>query len=278
MQEISNINPVGQTALCVSFLRMKDAQSSMPVGQDTLAYRFSTEDTEKLYSPFLSEVNSQNNLAARHALIDKHLKNILLEKPDTNIISIGSGLETRAFRLMGGNWFEIDDTSVIAYKNNLLPASECKNPLTRIPCDFAKGELKSALQNIPANGTNVFVIEGVFYYLRPDELEKTLLLMQEHSPYHRLICDMITKEFAQKFSVSFNKKITALGADLRHESDVNLSQYGYQELYRHSVPLFAATAKRSWIKLFIIRFFLPSLRDGYTVQQLSVLGSSAVKR
>ena len=272
MSNDSNINPVGKTALCVSFLRMRDAQSALPVGQDTLAHRFSSKNTMAEFGQFLSEINAQNNLAARHTLIDNQLKNILSETPDANIISIGSGLETRAFRLKGGNWYEVDDAAVIEYKNKSLPESECTNPLYRMPCNFAEGDLENVLKKIPPSSTNVFVIEGVFYYLTPEELGETLSLMQAHSPYHRLICDQITREFAQKFSASFNKKIAELGANLQHESDINLIKFGYQALYGESVTLFAAAAKKNWIKQFIVRFFLPSLRDGYTVQQFSILG------
>lgn len=271
-QKKNTISPVGKTALCVSFLRMKDAQSAQPIGKDTLAHRFYTQKTEHEYQPFLSETNSQHNLAARHTLIDNYLTRILLEKPNTNIISIGSGLETRAFRLNGGNWYEIDDPAVIEYKNAYLPESECTNSLKRLACNFSEGELASVLQKIPSDSNNVFVIEGVFYYLTEDELDKTLSLMQEHSPYHRLICDRITQDFAQKFSGSFNKKISSLGAHLKHESDVNLSDFGYQELSRESVSLFAAIAKKNWAKRLLVRFFIPSLRDGYTVHQFSILG------
>ena len=272
MEQQLTINPTGKTALCVSFLRMWDAQSPHPVGQDYLAHRFATRDTIKEFGHFISEANSMNNLAARHTLIDRQLREILLENPKLNIISIGSGLETRAFRINGGNWFEIDEPALIDYKNQNLPADECPNPLQRLPCRFSDGELKQVLQSIPSHSSNVFVIEGVFYYLTPKELSTTIALMKNHSPYHRLVCDHITREFAFRFSTSFNHKISGLGATLHHENDVKLSEFGYQELYRESVSLFALSAKKHWFKRLIVRLFLPALRDGYTVHQFSLLG------
>lgn len=272
MQHQTAINPVGKTALCVSFLRMWDAQSEQPVGQDYLAHRFSTRDTIKEFGHFINETYTMNNLAARHSLIDQQVREILLENPRVNIISIGSGLETRAFRVNGGHWYEIDNPGLIQYKNQHLPVEECPNPLQRLPCDFSEGALKKVLQGIPSRSSNVFIIEGVFYYLTPTELENTIAVMKNHSPYHRLICDHISREFAFRFSTSFNHKISALGATLHHENDIHLSEFGYQELARASVPLFALRAKKQWLKHFIVRLFLPVLRDGYRVHQFSLLG------
>lgn len=272
MPQQTAINPVGKTALCVSFLRMWDAQSPRPVGQDYLAHRFLKRDTFKEFGHFISEAHGMNNLAARHTLIDRQLREILLENPRANIISIGSGLETRAFRINGGNWFEIDDPALIEYKNQHLPIDECPNPLQRLSCDFTQGELPQVLQAIPSDSSNVFVIEGVFYYLTPEELNHTLVLMKAHSAYHRLICDHISREFALRFSGSFNTKISQLGATLHHESDVDLCVYGYQELRRESVSLFALKVKKHWFRHFIVRCFLPALREGYTVHQFSLLG------
>lgn len=266
------INPVGKTALCVSFMRMWDAQSDRPIGQDYLAHRFSTRDTIKEFGDFINESHSMNNLAARHTLIDQQVRDILLENPRANIISIGSGLETRAFRINGGNWFEIDSPALINYKNQILPANECCNPLTRLACEFEEGQLEEVLTRIPSNSNNVFIIEGVFYYLNQQELAETLRLIKAHSPYHRLVCDNITREFAVRFSASFNKKISNLGATLHHENDVELAQYGYQELYRESVVLYAFKAKKQWFKHFFVRLFIPALRDGYRVYQFSLLG------
>jgi len=274
MTHSATIKPVGKTALCCSYLRMLDAQSTCPIGSDTLARRFLTEETEDEFGHFAREKHSLNNLAARHALIDRQVTAILAEIPSANIISIGSGLETRAFRIKGGKWFEIDDPGIIDYKNRMLPGAECENPLQRIPCDFSHGALERALDQIPGSSTNVFIIEGVFYYLTDEELEQTLKLISNHSPYHRLLCDHITRQFASTFSKRFNAKIRALGADLKHASDVELSRYGYQSLQRLSVPLFAASQKRNWLQKMVVRFFLPSLRDGYTVQQYSILGTN----
>lgn len=265
------IKPVGKTALCCSYLRMCDAQSARPVGSDTLAHRFVSPDLAEEFEHFQHETYSLNNLSARHALIDQQLLQILRERPASNIISIGSGLETRAFRLPGGTWYEIDEPALIDFKNRHLPSHECSNPLYRIPCDFDAGGLQAALREVPPNSENVFVIEGVFYYLSTQELEHTLTLMRQHSPYHRLICDLITRQFATRYSGSFNAKIRALGADLKHEADVDLNRYGYQSLYRHSVSLFALKAKRSWLRRLIVRCLSPSLRDGYTVNQYSML-------
>ena len=60
---------------------------------------------------------------------------------------IGAGFDSRAYRLKGGTWIELDEPQVIAYKNDRLSASNCENELNRIPIDFSSESLEEKLSS-----------------------------------------------------------------------------------------------------------------------------------
>ena len=58
-----------------------------------------------------SRPNDSN--AARHAIIDAQLNMELAADPDATVLILGAGFDTRAFRLSGGRWIEVDEPAII---------------------------------------------------------------------------------------------------------------------------------------------------------------------
>src|SRR6185295_531104 len=170
---------------------------------------------------------------ARHRLIDDLLREELATNPNLTVVIIGAGFDTRAFRLKNGTWIELDEPQVIAYKEERLPAANSENELQRISIDFATESLEQKLAPFSGRNPVTVVIEGVFMYLEEAAIEQTLQTLHRLFPQHKLICDLMTREFFEKNASTIHEKLTGMGAVFKfavdNPADVFLKS-GYREL------------------------------------------------
>ena len=130
------MKPVSKTAYYCCGVRALDAGTSRPACGDHIAQRFMTPEAWALFEPFrdLGPPNASNVM--RHRMIDDRLRAAIHARPDVGVVIIGAGFDTRAFRLPGGRWVELDEPSIIALKEAQLPARDSPNPLTRVAIEF----------------------------------------------------------------------------------------------------------------------------------------------
>src|SRR5512138_1055931 len=114
--------PVARTAFYCCVIRADDAQSANPVCGDTFAQRFVDEDVRRDLAPLLRLCTPAATNVARHRIIDDIVRGQLAADPKRRVILIGAGFDTRAHRLEGGRWFELDDPPLLAFKEQRLPA------------------------------------------------------------------------------------------------------------------------------------------------------------
>jgi hypothetical protein len=202
----------------------------------------------------------------------------LAENNRLKIITIGTGFDTRPYRLVGGDWLEIDEPQIINYKEEKLPAEECANPLKRISIDFAHESLTEKLRDESSINHTVIVIEGVFMYLKPEAIESTIHTIQRLFKKHVLYCDLMTEKFFTRFAQSVHSKLVESGGTFSE-----LSNYPEEVFIRHNykpverIPMFKRATELGilWNEVRIPRFvsrlmlnvFLKGLR-GYAVHRL----------
>ncbi len=163
---------------------------------------------------------------------------------------------------------ELDEPQLITYKNDKLPVSECKNKLQRIPIHFATESLHEKLNGIRKHDAVAIVVEGVLMYLNTSLISDLLLTLGKVFPEHRLFCDLMTAKFFQKYSYKIHEKIKSLGTSFSIISDDPVSLFtskGYQLLGRISTVQKAVELKVLNIPLFVLRWFMPTLLEGYAV-------------
>ena len=90
-------------------LRAADAAKANPILGDTFAQQFMNDDAKAVWEEFKSFTKANASNAARHAMIDEHLRRALAADSQATIVIIGAGFDTRAFRLRGGLSFELDE-------------------------------------------------------------------------------------------------------------------------------------------------------------------------
>ena len=213
------MNPISNTAFYCCGVRMEDAKRDRSVCNDIYAERFMDERGMNIYEPFRAEKMPNISNITRCRIIDDYVSIELKNSNSANIITIGAGFDIRPYRIIGGNWIEIDKPQIISYKNKKLLIDECKNPLRRISIDFANETLMEKLEEEEKSHHTVVVFEGVFMYLESESIENILKEIQRMFPKHVLFCDLMTKNFFNKFAKSVHSKLVAAGGKFTDRPD-----------------------------------------------------------
>lgn len=262
------MKPISKTAFYCCGIRMRDAESSKPVCGDTYAKVFMNEDGLRILEAFKDETRPNASNVARHRIIDDFLRKELLANPTLCVVIIGAGFDSRGFRLQGGTWVELDEPQVIAYKNERLPASDCKNELHRIPIDFSTDSLEEKLSSFSGRTPVVVVIEGVFMYLDEDAISQLLQTLHRLFPRHKLICDLMNRKFFEKYSRTIHEKMTGLGTSFKftvdNPEDLFL-QNGYSRTGLVSIVESAVEFQSIKIPKIILKTLLRTLARGYAI-------------
>ncbi len=262
------MNPVSKTAYYCCAVRALDAVSPTPIGGDQYAECFMTPEAWALFEPFrpLAAPNASN--VARHRIIDDLLRTTLQSHPDAGVVIIGAGFDTRAFRLPGGRWVELDEPALIALKEARLPAHSAPNPLTRVAIEFDREPLAVALAPFRDLPSPVVVLEGVFPYLTAAELRALLDAIRTTFTSPTLICDLRTPTFSRRYTRRIGRLLNDLGAPYGRlvGDELELIQAaGFRLTMRQSIVGRAAELGRLRIPRWVLSTLLRALRDGYTI-------------
>lgn len=262
------MKPISKTAFYCCGVRMQDAERALPVCGDTYAKVFMNEQGLQILEMFKDEARPNISNVARHRLIDDLLRQELLENPNLTVVIIGAGFDSRAFRLNGGTWIELDEPQVIAYKEERLPAATSANELQRISIDFATDSLEQKLAAFSDRSPVTVVIEGVLMYLDEAAIGKLLETLHHLFPRHKLICDLMTKGFFEKTATTIHEKLTGMGATFKFTIDNPEEVFlknGYREL--ETIPVIERTVlfEAGEIPPDVWQTIQPTLPQGYSI-------------
>jgi len=264
------MKPISKTAFYCCGVRMQDAESSNPICGDVYAKRFMNDEGRRILETFKDEVRPNSSNVARHRIIDDLLREELRAKPDLRIVIIGAGFDSRAYRLKGGRWVELDEPQVVAYKNELLSPATCDNPLDRVAIDFSNESVEEKLSSFATTDRAVVVIEGVFMYLEEEVIRQLLQTLRRLFPRHKLICDLMSRAFFEKYGRTIHQKITGLGASFKFTEKTPEKLFldnNYELLGRISVTERAMEFSPKKIPKIILRTLFRSLTNGYAIYE-----------
>ena len=248
---------------------MRDAASPHPVCGDRYAQQFMDERGMEIFRRFGGEAGPNASNVARARYIDDLLRTRLARDPSLQIVLIGCGFDSRAYRLAGGTWFELDEPQLIAYKEERLPAAQAPNPLRRISIDFATESLADKLQPVSGTRPTVFVIEGVTMYVTSASLCGTLTILRERfAPQQEVIADLMTHRFINSYGRTVKRIIGELGAEMIPGSAPAqpFAAAGYREVSSCEIAgLTLRYRSLGWLNP-LLRLLLPGLYRGYTVR------------
>lgn len=203
------------TAYWTLAIRYADAASARPIAGDHVASRFMNADAQAVAARFQPLKKANASFPIRHRLIDERLADELTRDRGMRVIVVGCGFDSRAYRLEGGRWVEIDEGALLAYKEERLPAAEAPNELVRVPIRFAEESLEEKLRPFAAGDRAAVVLEGVIGYLSDGERRKLLTTLTDLFPHHVLVCDMLTRTFLARYARKLVKLTRELGPSSR---------------------------------------------------------------
>jgi methyltransferase (TIGR00027 family) len=260
--------PVARTAFYCCAIRATDAAAPKPVCGDRFAARFLDEQIREDVAPLVRHKKPAASNVARHRIIDDLTRDRLKADPAMRVILIGAGFDTRAFRLQGGRWFELDDPQLLAFKDERLRSAEAANPLTRTPVTFRLEPPTRYLAPLAGDDRALVLLEGVSMYLSDDTLQRLATAIAEALPKATIICDLMSAAFATRFSAALHRDLKKMGAafgERQGHPSLAFEAAGYRATRTISIADRAREAGTMWIPTWLMNTFLRELRDGYMV-------------
>lgn len=131
-------------------------------------------DTESLFIVF------------RSILFDNIARDYINQYPEATIVSFGSGLDFRFDRLDNGRiqWFDVELPEVIELRNKLFPETDRAHPIAASVPDYSWAGL------IPHDGRMLFLAEGLFMYLDPEQAKNLVIYLSDTFPGSMLLFDV----------------------------------------------------------------------------------------
>jgi len=262
--------PVSDTAFFCCGIRELDAASQYPICNDVYAKNFMTEDGRKAFKKYQPGYFARGLNFARPKIIDNKVAAYIKENPKLKIILIGAGFDSRAYRIAGGDWLEIDEAAVINHKNKHLPIEYCPNPLKRISINFSEDSLADILHEQASSQEYLYIVEGVFMYLEVDEIKSLLTAIKKAKGKHTLLCDLMTHSFINNFGKSSKKLFDESGAVIKCQTDKPESiftDYGY--ILRDEISILESAIQYGSIK-FPRLLTLKKMRKGFRVMHFKL--------
>lgn len=270
------MNPISRTAFYCTGVRAIDARSPRPLCGDRYAERFMDEQAWRIFAPFRRFRGPNGSNVVRHRILDDLLRVRLVAEPRLRVAIVGAGFDTRAFRLGGGRWVEVDEAPLLDYKESRLPAADCPHPLQRIAIDFSRDSLAEKLAPFAAEdlaAPAVAVIEGVLMYLSEAQIRTLLGTLSGLFPRLEILCDVATEGFIRRFASRLQKRIGDLGASfatLDRPLEAIFADCGFVQQESISIPGRAAELRAvPALERVVIRLW-KALRDGYTIRTFAV--------
>lgn len=273
------LDSVARTAFYCCALRADDAARATPVCGDGFAERFLDAEIRRDLAPLMGFPGPAASNVARHRIIDDLVRAALARDAQRRVIVLGAGFDTRAFRLPGGRWWEIDDPQLLAFKEERLPAATAPRPLVRLPITFREESLADRLAPLAGSDEAIVIVEGVCMYLADDTLREMAATIRAALPKARLLVDLMTPAFNRRFSGGVRAELGKLGAVFAVrgvEPRVLIEQAGWTALTTTSIVERARQAGTLPIPRWLLATFYRTLRDGYAIWEFGA-GTSAVK-
>lgn len=275
------MNPISRTAFYCTGVRALDARTPSPLCGDRYAERFMDDEAWRIFAPFRRFKAPNGSNVVRHRMIDELLRARLIARPQLRVALVGAGFDSRAYRLAGGRWIEVDEAPLLAFKEPHLPAAKCPNPLQRIAIDFATEPLAGKLAPFAAQDREspaVAVVEGVLMYLSEAQIRSLAATLRDLFPDVEILCDVATQLFFERYGRRLHARIRDLGASFTlpdRALEAIFADEGFVQTSSESIPGRAADLGAMPLPSRLAVRLLPSLRDGYTLRTFSREGATS---
>lgn len=178
-----------QTMLATLYAKALDADLEKPI----LGDRYAKEVVERIdydWSKTTITPRLSPSVTTRSAHFDNWVRQFIAVHPESAVLHLGSGLDTRYFRIDPGpdvEWYEIDYPDVAGLRRQLLPIPEHYHVVASSVTDAAW------LRDIPAGRPTLAIGEGLTMYLTEQDGAALLRRIVDRFPSGELQFDAFSR-------------------------------------------------------------------------------------
>lgn len=150
---------------------------------------------EKIWNAEAFEVHGKSkskwltyNMAMRAKIFDDWVEKMLAQNPDALVLHIGSGLDSRAFRIAAPytSWIDGDFQEVLETRKKYYFENDRYKMMA---FDASESEM---VEKLPGAKTVIVVFEGISMYLRNEELNAFVRALDKKYPQVHMLLDVYT--------------------------------------------------------------------------------------
>ena len=129
-------------------------------------------------------------MGMRSAVIDEWVSEKLFQKPESVVLHIGCGLDSRIERVKASfkSWFDVDFPEVIAVRKEYFSESENYKMLG------ASASETEWIKKLPDSENALIVLEGISMYLSEEIIKNLFATISEKFPKAEIIMDVYTEK------------------------------------------------------------------------------------
>jgi methyltransferase (TIGR00027 family) len=276
---LPTINDVSDTSFWVAYYRALETERADALFRDPLA-RILIGDRGKTISESMGSMAryTQWSVVARTVIIDRFIQEQIDAGVDA-IINLGSGLDTRPYRMSfpdGFEWVEVDHSNIIQHKSSLLSNQKPNCRLTRVALDLGNREdRREFFRTIVPNAKKVMILtEGVVVYLTPEHVAELSEDLQNQERFKLWITEYFDRR-VYKYLQTTVRKAKMKNAPFQFYPDDWMSFFakrGWVENERRYSGDIAAEFKRSQPMPWFVRLLMPVLPPSVKKQSREMAG------
>ena len=206
--DVSDLSEVSETLLITAYLRSLETKQN-----GIICDRKSVEIIDRInydFSKYNSPIN-QALIAIRTEVIDEFVKSFIEQHSSVTIVSLGTGLCTRFFRLDNSStqWIAIDLPQVELVWNRLIGETDRHQYLAHSVLDL---NWITKVKQI-ASGKVLFIAEGLLMFLSETEVKYLIINIRSNFPGSEMIFDSLGTILARNSKLNSGK----LGIDASYQ-------------------------------------------------------------
>jgi methyltransferase (TIGR00027 family) len=196
MSEVVNLtlNGVSETLLVTLYIRAMESQRPDALIKDekavALVKKIKDEGGYDFSRIKLLHLGDENKLVItlRCRELDRYTRDFLERHPESVVVHIGCGLDTRFERVDNGQveWFDLDLPHIIDLRRDLMGGEKPRYHL--LSCSVLEDAWLEALKPYKER-PYLFLAEGVFMYMHEDQVKSLVQTLLAHFPGAQLVFD-----------------------------------------------------------------------------------------
>jgi O-methyltransferase involved in polyketide biosynthesis len=215
-----NLGGVSETLLIPLYIRAKETQRPDAMIRDEKAVAL-IKQLDYDFSGIKLQGHDELGIVLRLREFDRFARDFMAGHPDSAVVHIGCGLDTRFERVDNGRveWYDLDLPDVIELRRKLIREEAGRYHLLSGSV-FDQAWMEAVKEN--RRRPFLFMAEGVFPYFEEAQIKSLVLRLQSHFPGAEMVCDASTPFviWADNFQLAFSKINARLRWGLKHGRDV----------------------------------------------------------